>query len=48
MTPRGEWDPMNDLMTVQKRMNQLFETALARTDFGAPGGLDSWTPTGDF
>ena len=48
MTRRGEWDPMQDLMTVQKRMNQLFENALARTEFEThDGSPDSWTPVGD-
>ena len=47
MTMRGEWDPFTDLVQVQKRMNQLFESALARTDFEAEQGFDSWTPVCD-
>ncbi|MCP3979982.1 MAG: Hsp20/alpha crystallin family protein [bacterium] len=47
MATPDPFDPLTDLVTVQKRMNQLFETALARTDFEAPGGLDAWTPTSD-
>lgn len=47
MTRSSGWDPMQDLMTVQKRMNQLFENALARTEFDAADGPDSWTPVGD-
>ena len=47
MTEQNEWDPLRHLMSVQKRMNQLFESALARTDFETEQGLDSWTPVGD-
>ena len=47
MTRSSGWDPIQDLMTVQKRMNQLFENALARTEFDADDGPDSWTPVGD-
>lgn len=47
MTTRGEWDPFTDLAQVQKRMNRLFESALARTDFGAEEGFGSWTPVCD-
>ncbi len=28
-------------------MNELFESALARTDFDAEAPLDAWTPVGD-
>jgi HSP20 family protein len=34
-------------MGVQKRMNQLFESALARTEFETQEGLDSWSPVCD-
>ncbi len=44
---RNRWDPFSDLAQVQKRMNQLFESALARTDFEAEEGFDSWTPVCD-
>jgi len=47
MSARGEWDPFNELRSVQKRLNQLFEGALARSNFEAPEGFDSWTPVGD-
>ena len=40
-------DPLKDLMNVQKRMNQLFESALARTEFETQEGVDSWTPISD-
>lgn len=46
--PRNEkWDPMRELASVQKQMNKLVETALARTDFQAPGGVGSWEPVAD-
>jgi HSP20 family protein len=47
MTVRPEWDPFQELLTVQKRMNQLFESALARTNFEASGGVDAWSPVVD-
>jgi HSP20 family protein len=47
MTAKTKWDPLKELMTVQKRMNQLFETALARTDFGTRDEFDTWTPVCD-
>jgi HSP20 family protein len=43
----GEWDPLKELVTVQKRMNKLFESALARTDFETQDDVDSWTPSCD-
>ena len=46
MSP-GKSDPLNELLTVQKRMNQLFESALARTDFDTQKGVDTWTPVCD-
>jgi HSP20 family protein len=38
---------MNELANVQKQMNKLVESALARTDFQAPGGVGSWEPLAD-
>ena len=32
---------------VQERMNKLFESALARTNFEAEGGVGAWTPVSD-
>jgi len=43
----GSYDPLKDLVQVQQRMNNLFESALARTDFDAGAGLDAWTPVAD-
>lgn len=40
-------DPFDELAAVQKRMNQLFESALARTNFETGGGFDTWTPVAD-
>ena len=45
--PQAEWDPLKELAKVQDRMNHLFESALARTNFDAGGGIDTWTPTAD-
>lgn len=42
-----EWDPLRELAVVQSRMNKLFESALARTDFSAEGGIGAWTPVAD-
>jgi HSP20 family protein len=42
-----EWDPLKDLVGIQERMNKLFESALARTNFDAEGGVGAWTPVAD-
>ena len=42
-----EWDPLKDLVGIQERMNKLFESALARTNFDAEGGIGAWTPVAD-
>ena len=47
MAMRGEWDPMKEMLQVQKRLNDLFETALARTEFETKEGFGSWTPMAD-
>lgn len=47
MTTRTEYDPLKELAAVQKRMNQLFENAMARTNFDASEGLDTWSPVCD-
>lgn len=44
---RNEWDPLKELETVQRRMNQLFESALDRTNFDAEGGFGGWVPAAD-
>ena len=44
---QNEWDPLKDLEGVQRRMNQLFENALARTNFDAEGGIGGWSPVAD-
>ncbi len=41
------WDPLRELLSVQKRMNKLFETAFERTDFETHGEVDTWTPVAD-
>lgn len=47
MAATGGYDPMNELRSMQRRMNDLFESALARTNFEATDGLDAWTPVAD-
>ena len=47
MAAQNAWDPLKDLVQVQQRMNNLFESALARTDFDTAAGLDSWAPIAD-
>ena len=42
-----EWDPLKDLAGVRERMNRMFESALARTNFDADGGLGAWIPLAD-
>ena len=44
---RGDSDPLQELAGVQHRMNRLFESALARTDFEAEGGFGAWSPVCD-
>jgi len=46
MTQRT-WDPLKELVGVHKRLNDLFESALARTDFDTPDGVGSWSPAAD-
>ncbi len=45
--PQTEWDPLKDLVGIQERMNKLFESALARTNFDSEGGVGAWTPVAD-
>ena len=44
---QSDWDPLKELQIVQQRMNKLFETALARTNFDAEGGVGAWIPVAD-
>ena len=44
---RADHDPLKELAAVQKRMNQLFESAMARTNFETSEGFDHWTPVCD-
>lgn len=41
------WDPLRDLLSLQERMNRLFEDSLAatRTEPGSP--VSAWTPAAD-
>ena len=47
MKRSADWNPIAELIGVQKRMNQLFESALARSDLAAPEGLGFWSPLCD-
>ena len=42
-----DWDPLKELVGIQERMNKLFESALARTNFDAEGNVGAWTPVSD-
>ena len=44
---QNEWDPLKELVGIQERMNKLFESALARTNFDADGGIGAWSPVAD-
>src|SRR5688572_10143145 len=46
MTTR-RFDPLRDLLTLQERMNRLFEDTLAATRPAPPLGTGSWTPLAD-
>ena len=47
MSQRVDWSPMGDLQAVQRRMNELFEQAMARTNFEASEEVEGWTPVCD-
>ncbi len=47
MADRPEWDPMTDLLSVQKQMNRLFESALGKVGFDADAGFGAWSPVAD-
>jgi HSP20 family protein len=44
---RPPWDPLKELVGVHRRMNQLFERALARTNFDTQEGIGPWSPETD-
>ncbi len=44
---KTDWDPLSELMSVQKRMNSLFEDALSRGNFDTAGGVGPWSPVAD-
>ena len=44
---QAEWDPLKELVGVRERMNKMFESALARTNFDADGEVGAWTPVAD-
>lgn len=47
MAKSTEWNPIQELAGMQRRMNKLFEAALARTDFDAEGSVGVWVPPAD-
>lgn len=38
------WDPLADLSRMQRRMNKLFDTALARAEFEGGEGIEGYRP----
>lgn len=43
-----KWDPFNDLLSLQERMNRLFEESLGRATGGEQGAtVTSWSPAVD-
>ena len=44
---QADWDPLKELVGVRERMNKMFESALARTNFDADGEVGAWTPIAD-
>jgi HSP20 family protein len=46
--PIRRWDPLRDLLTLQERMNRLFEHSLVRGHLADPAlASGSWTPLAD-
>lgn len=41
------WDPLQDLLHLQERMNRLFEESLSRGVTGQPALESGWTPLAD-
>ncbi|MEW5807479.1 MAG: Hsp20/alpha crystallin family protein [Acidobacteriota bacterium] len=46
--PIVKWDPFKDLLSIQERMNRLFEAALSHTDLGGGDIYSGWSPLADF
>lgn len=47
MRKQSDWNALTELLGVQKRMNDLFESALARSEIETHEGLGFWTPICD-
>jgi HSP20 family protein len=46
--PIRRWDPLRDLLTLQERMNRLFEHSLVRSRLADPAlASGTWTPLAD-
>lgn len=46
--PLRRWDPLRDLLTLQERMNRLFDESLSRgRGVEEPSGSPSWSPLCD-
>lgn len=46
MSEQG-WDPLKELASVQRRLNELFDAAIARTDYSPEGEAGGWVPMAD-
>ncbi len=42
-----KWDPFRDLLSIQDRMNALFEQTLSRSRSDEPAAASTWTPAVD-
>ena len=45
--PIRRWDPLRDLLTLQERMNRLFEHSMLRSRLADPAAAATWTPLAD-
>ncbi len=45
--PIVKWDPFKDLLSIQERMNRLFEAALTHSDVADIEDVSGWSPLAD-
>ena len=45
--PIVKWDPFKDLLSIQERMNRLFEAALSHSRVSNIEGYQGWSPLAD-
>lgn len=43
----SDWDPLNELAKVQRRLNELFDAAIGRTDYRPQKEAGGWVPAAD-